>query len=260
MDAKEIDLACPACRVRLAIDVRTARVLRWAEPTETDPLGRPKVTERDWDAAVGRVRAREDRVGDLFETALAREREREGELDARFAAMSDRSGGPDAATAADRRSGRSLADAIVHLEVERGLGDPWVLDRAGALEAREAVLRTLPHRDFAVAAAELARLGFHVGHCSEIWARSVGARPRADVTPSHISTDGLGLALTSDLDEAADPALERTRIDGALVAAESEGAGTLAVRSASFSKHEAWLAEVGFRRSHFEQVWVRTSR
>ncbi len=84
MDAKEILVECPCCASRLAVDVRTGKLLRWSRAGEVDPTGRPVVREEDWDQAHGRVKSRLDSAEDRFEAGLGRERSRERDLDDLF--------------------------------------------------------------------------------------------------------------------------------------------------------------------------------
>ncbi len=90
---KEIRVECPACDERLAIDVRSARVVAHQSPKRTDSSGRPKLTEGDWDAALSRVQNRSDRGDDLLEQALTREQGLEDKLDGLFGAVEARASG-----------------------------------------------------------------------------------------------------------------------------------------------------------------------
>jgi len=94
MDAKEIQIDCPCCRSRLAVDVRTARVVRWAREEEVDPSGKPKVRGEDWDTAHGRVQTRLESAEERFEAGLGRERTREQDLDELFRRKRDEAEGP----------------------------------------------------------------------------------------------------------------------------------------------------------------------
>jgi hypothetical protein len=98
MSAKELRLECPACRARLAIDVRTEKVVTWQTPERPGRGGRPDVDEDQWTRAAKRVAERGERSQDRFEAALAKEARRTRDLDDLFAGgRSD--GGPTAATA-----------------------------------------------------------------------------------------------------------------------------------------------------------------
>ena len=67
MDPKQIDVECPACKARLAVDVLTARVVRWTDAERPLRGRRPSVTEADWDAAVDRMSRRKELSQDAFE-------------------------------------------------------------------------------------------------------------------------------------------------------------------------------------------------
>lgn len=90
MDEKEIQIDCPCCRSRLAVDVRTAKVVRWAREGETEPSGKPKVRAEDWDHAHGRVQSRLTSAEDRFEAGLGRERSRERDLEDLFRKASEK--------------------------------------------------------------------------------------------------------------------------------------------------------------------------
>jgi hypothetical protein len=270
MESKELDVRCPACRASLAVDVRTARVVRWSEQVDTDPLGRPKLTERDWDAALGRVRAREERAREMFDSVLEAERSRDRDLDERFDRLTAGSSG--GAQGAGRPEfgarGRGLALALVELERSaEGDAAPWptpaqpyVLDRADALAAGHGPVLLLADAERGEAAAQLEREGLRpVGHRT-VWTRVVGARPRLDLSPATIRSDGRGLAQAPDLDESESEDRERLRVEAALVAAEGQQAWVLAVRARAFSRHEGWLTELGFVPSHTEWVWAQAGR
>lgn len=84
METKQIDVTCPCCASRLSIDVRTAKVLRAAPPTELDETGKPVLKEERWDEALGRVSGRERSSGDKFDQALSKEQRRAEDLDELF--------------------------------------------------------------------------------------------------------------------------------------------------------------------------------
>ena len=91
MSAKEFDVSCPCCESRLSVDVRTQRVVRWragADLGEKD--GRPKVSERDWDQALGKVNERLEAGSDRFDDSLQREKRRADDLDALFDKLKDK--------------------------------------------------------------------------------------------------------------------------------------------------------------------------
>jgi len=81
MSAKELRLECPACRARLAIDVRTEKVVTWQPPERPGRGGRPDVDEDQWSRAAKRVAERGERSQDRFEAALAKEAARTRDLD-----------------------------------------------------------------------------------------------------------------------------------------------------------------------------------
>lgn len=82
--SKELDITCPCCQSRLAIDVRTQKVVRWKEAGEVDERGRPKLEEKDWNQAVDKVDDRLGRAVDRFDEALGREQSRSTDLDELF--------------------------------------------------------------------------------------------------------------------------------------------------------------------------------
>jgi DNA-directed RNA polymerase subunit RPC12/RpoP len=90
MDTKEIEIACPCCSSRLVIDVRTQTVLRARRPEELDVTGKPKVSEKDWGDALGRVKSRTDEAPGRLDDLLAKEREKRSRLDDLFKAANDK--------------------------------------------------------------------------------------------------------------------------------------------------------------------------
>lgn len=84
MDEKQIEIACPCCKSRLLVDVRTGKLLRTLRPEELDATGKPVVGERDWNQALGRVREREGGSESKLDSALGRERDRSRQLDDLF--------------------------------------------------------------------------------------------------------------------------------------------------------------------------------
>jgi len=84
MEPKEISVSCPCCESRLAIDVRTRKVMRWGRKEELDATGKPIVRSEDWDQAFGRVANRQESATDKFDDALSREKSREKDLDDLF--------------------------------------------------------------------------------------------------------------------------------------------------------------------------------
>jgi hypothetical protein len=84
MEIKEVEVDCPCCDVRLAVDVRTGRVLRWSPRAQTSPEGKPVVRPEDWDRVSGRVLGRSRAAEDKFDQGLSRERRRSTDLDDLF--------------------------------------------------------------------------------------------------------------------------------------------------------------------------------
>ena len=90
METKEVQVDCPCCRSRLAIDVRTAKVVRWSKEGELDASGKPKVRTEDWTNAADRVSSRLSTAEDLFDAGLQREKNRERDLDDLFRETSEK--------------------------------------------------------------------------------------------------------------------------------------------------------------------------
>ena len=84
MESKQIEVDCPCCRSRLLVDVRTQTVMRSARPEELDTSGKPKVSEEDWDQALGKVRGRAQDREQRMQAAVDREKERQSKLDQLF--------------------------------------------------------------------------------------------------------------------------------------------------------------------------------
>jgi len=84
METKQIEIACPCCKSRLLVDVRTGQLLRTLRPEEVDEKGKPVVSERDWDDALGRVQGRQQSRESRLEEALGRERDKASRLDDLF--------------------------------------------------------------------------------------------------------------------------------------------------------------------------------
>ena len=90
METKQIEIDCPCCKTRLLLDVRTGQLLRARRPEELDSEGKPVVSERDWDEALGKVQDRtQSREGRLDE-ALNRERDKASRLDDLFRQARDK--------------------------------------------------------------------------------------------------------------------------------------------------------------------------
>lgn len=118
-DSKEVEVGCPCCRARLAVDVRTQRVVRWSRPEETDAAGRPVVGEADWRRAQERVAGRLEAAQDTFGAALDKEKRRTRDLDDLFREASKRA----------RKGGQKEGE-----EGSRGPGGDSEADRGGAAE------------------------------------------------------------------------------------------------------------------------------
>ena len=84
MSRKELEITCPCCASRLAVDARTEKVVRWNRPEELDSSGRPKMTATDWDQASQRALGRTGDAEGKFDQALSKERSRPRDLDALF--------------------------------------------------------------------------------------------------------------------------------------------------------------------------------
>jgi len=84
METKQIEIACPCCKSRLLVDVRTGQLLRTLRPEEIDEKGKPVVSERDWDEALGRVKGRAQTRDGKLDEALSRERDKEDRLEELF--------------------------------------------------------------------------------------------------------------------------------------------------------------------------------
>lgn len=95
MDAKQIEIACPCCKSRLLVDVRTGKLLRSLRPEELDATGKPVVGERDWDQALGKVRERGGQSETKLDSALGRERDRTRQLDDLFRKARENLNDPD---------------------------------------------------------------------------------------------------------------------------------------------------------------------
>jgi hypothetical protein len=84
MQKKQIQVDCPCCSSRLTIDVLTHTVMRADSPQELDETGKPRVPEKRWDKARGRVDARSAGAGDRLDAALDSERSKADRLDDLF--------------------------------------------------------------------------------------------------------------------------------------------------------------------------------
>ena len=81
METKEIAVTCPCCESRIAVDVRTQKILTWRRASELDKDGKPVVTEADWTKANEDVAGRMQRSEDAFDAGLSREKKRSQDLD-----------------------------------------------------------------------------------------------------------------------------------------------------------------------------------
>lgn len=97
METKQIEVDCPCCQSRLAIDVRTARVLRSRPKGQVDEAGKPKVGEADWTDAFGKVKTREAERDGRLGAMLDEQRRRSDELESRFQAARKKLEGPEPA-------------------------------------------------------------------------------------------------------------------------------------------------------------------
>jgi hypothetical protein len=90
MEKKQVEICCPTCSSRLLVDVRSEQVLRTRRPEELDTTGKPKVSEGDWDDAMGRVQDRAGRRESKLDEALERERSKADRLDDLFRQASEK--------------------------------------------------------------------------------------------------------------------------------------------------------------------------
>lgn len=84
MEPKQIEITCPCCRSRILVDTRTEQVLRTRRPEALDETGKPKVSQEDWENALGKVKDRDATRADKLDSALDREKRRPNDLDERF--------------------------------------------------------------------------------------------------------------------------------------------------------------------------------
>jgi len=90
MDSKQLEISCPCCATRLTIDVRTESVLRARRAEETDATGKPKVGEKDWSEALGRVQKRTADAPSKLDEALQKERDKRSRLDDLFSQANEK--------------------------------------------------------------------------------------------------------------------------------------------------------------------------
>lgn len=84
MESKQVEFLCPCCSSRLVLDLRTQKVVRSQRPAELDSQGKPKVGERDWGQALGKVQDREQQGEGRLEQALRKEKDKARTLDELF--------------------------------------------------------------------------------------------------------------------------------------------------------------------------------
>ncbi len=84
MEKKQIEVDCPCCSSRLAIDVLTRTVVRATAPAELDETGKPRLDESRWERAAGRIEDRAAQAPDKLESALDAERNKEARFDDLF--------------------------------------------------------------------------------------------------------------------------------------------------------------------------------
>lgn len=89
-EKKDAQVICPCCDSRLEVDLRTGKLLRWRRPEELDETGKPIVRESDWTDANKRVSGRMSEAKDRFETNLAKEKNRDRDLDDLFDKAKDK--------------------------------------------------------------------------------------------------------------------------------------------------------------------------
>ncbi len=90
MDTKELEVTCPCCSARLSVDVRTQTVLRARPKEERDITGKPKLGEKDWDQALGRVQTRSDEAPSRLDELLQKERDKRSRFDDLFKSANDK--------------------------------------------------------------------------------------------------------------------------------------------------------------------------
>ena len=90
METKQIEIDCPCCKTRLLVDVRTGQLLRTRRPEELSSEGKPVVSEKDWDEALGKVQGRSQSREGRLDEALNRERDKASRLDELFRQAKDK--------------------------------------------------------------------------------------------------------------------------------------------------------------------------
>ena len=90
MESKQLEIACPCCETRILVDLRTGQILRSRGKAEVDSDGKPRVGERDWDEALGRVEDRAATRESRLDAALDREKGKSDRLDELFRKASEK--------------------------------------------------------------------------------------------------------------------------------------------------------------------------
>ena len=272
MDPKQIDVECPSCNSRLAIDVLTARVVRWAAAEETDASGTPKLTEKDWDAAVGRMSTRKERSGDAFEAAFSKERAREGALDDLFDQANQRVAGQgDERGGAGDRTGPTQAlpgpeiQARWRVEEAAGRADRRVLGPLATdptARGDEIELALLPGSQ--ALATDLIEAGFRPTEVLAVWWAPVEPGAGEGDPALELSTDASaevasheGLPPTGPAPSGPAGSSIPERAQRARAAAASLGARRVALRGLDIGAAEDELAACGYSISHHVQRWRR---
>ncbi|QDU65824.1 hypothetical protein [Engelhardtia mirabilis] len=272
MDRKQIDVECPSCNSRLAVDVLTATVVRWAAAPEAGAMGpgtagTPKLTEADWSAAMSRMSSRKERSGEAFEAAFSKEQERTRDLDDLFDRAAQRAGAKEnqREEAWDRTNPTKALPAEGQrarwrIEEAAGSGDRRVLSLLSAdptAHGDEVELAVLPGAE--ALAAELIEAGFRPVEVACTWWAPVdpgaaeasgGLQPRTD--PGGEVAVLEGLPLPSPAAKSVAQRAERAR-----AAAGALGARRIALRGLAVGAQEDELAACGFSISHHVQRWRR---
>jgi len=89
MESKQLEISCPCCSSRILVDVRTGSILRTLRAGEADETGKPKVGERDWSEALGKVSKRTTEAPGKLDAALQKERDKTSRLDDLFKQASE---------------------------------------------------------------------------------------------------------------------------------------------------------------------------
>lgn len=272
MDPKQIEVECPSCNGRLAIDVLTARVVRWAGAESPSRSQRPSVTEEDWDAAVDRMSRRKELSQDAFEAAFSKERARDRSLDDLFDRAADRALGhgeePDGAV--DRTG--STEPLRGTLGATPSSGDPaaavrelWRLEEAAARGDRRILvpltadpcargdaveLAALPGVEDLV--GELAAAGFRPVETRAVWSAPAESS-EAPAGDQELHFDASRVAAVATWAGGDVPSLA-TAIR---CAAGAAGARRVGLRGVELGRYVAELTAAGFEVCHHVQLWRR---